>query len=199
MSDINSLEEYGRFVAETNHYPRMACERRRPEVTSVGPVGDPDATIMINSYHDEDASSVVLLALGLLGEAGEYVEKLDELHRGANDAILELGDCLWYWVAIGQRMRWAHTPECVAYAPPVALLCHASKFCERLKKAYRNDRTMTEVSREALETLWRNAGARIATRAVHHGVDLVEVARRNVEKLRGRRERGTLCGEGDNR
>lgn len=80
--------------------------------------------------------------------------------------------------------------------PAMAMCGEAGEAAEKVKKAWRDE---TPLDREAFgkelgDVLWY-----IAAAARDVGLTLEDVARLNVEKLRSRRDRGTLAGAGDNR
>lgn len=76
----------------------------------------------------------------------------------------------------------------------------AGEFCDKIKKVLRDDEdVITPERHEALvaelgDVLWY-----VANCAVELGVDLQEVAVRNLEKLGSRKVRNQLRGSGDNR
>lgn len=84
--------------------------------------------------------------------------------------------------------------------PALGLCGEAGEVAEKIKKMFRDDGgVMTEERKTALakelgDVLWYVAA--IATEA---GLDLQHVASMNIEKLRSRRERQTLTGDGDMR
>ncbi|MGH2873519.1 MAG: nucleoside triphosphate pyrophosphohydrolase family protein [Solirubrobacteraceae bacterium] len=84
--------------------------------------------------------------------------------------------------------------------PTLGLCGEAGEVAEKIKKMVRDDGgVLSEERREALskelgDVLWY--AAQLATEA---GLDLGEIAERNLAKLLSRRERGALHGSGDDR
>jgi NTP pyrophosphatase (non-canonical NTP hydrolase) len=76
----------------------------------------------------------------------------------------------------------------------------AGEFAGHLKKALRDDSGLILIDRrdrlldELGDVLWY-----VSQAANELGVDLQSIAKRNVEKLRSRKERGKLGGSGDSR
>lgn len=63
-----------------------------------------------------------------------------------------------------------------------------------IMKGHAPDGLREEVEKEMGDVLWQWANL-----CYELGFDPAEVARKNIDKLQGRQERGTLNGEGDNR
>ncbi len=87
------------------------------------------------------------------------------------------------------------------------LLMRVAELCEEagevggnVKRVYRDDGGIvsddrrTKIAKELGDTLWY-----IARIAKLLGYTLEEIAQMNVDKLQGRADRGTLCGQGDAR
>lgn len=85
-------------------------------------------------------------------------------------------------------------------APPVypamAMCGEAGEAAEKVKKAWRDGTPFDRdaFAKELGDVLWY-----IAAAARDVGLTLGDVAQANLDKLQGRRERGTLAGSGDNR
>lgn len=76
----------------------------------------------------------------------------------------------------------------------------AGEVTDNIKKAWRDD--CGELTKERIHAIKAELGDLqwyIAVMAADIGMTLEEVARYNVEKLRSRKRRGVICGEGDNR
>lgn len=79
-------------------------------------------------------------------------------------------------------------------------LCGESgEFADKIKKKLRDgvedhSAFVAAASKELGDVLWY-----VANIACDLGLDLAEIAHQNLEKLAGRKERGTLQGSGDNR
>lgn len=91
--------------------------------------------------------------------------------------------------------------------PAMKLAGEAGEACDKVGKSWRNlgrdlpisADDLTEEKKEALilelgDVLWY-----IAALADELGIEMEEIAVKNIEKLTGRHERGTIKGEGDNR
>lgn len=80
--------------------------------------------------------------------------------------------------------------------PALGLAGETGEVCEKVKKSIRGDREIDrkEMTRELGDVLWY-----LANLADDLGIALEDVARANLEKLRSRRDRGVLRGDGDNR
>lgn len=76
----------------------------------------------------------------------------------------------------------------------------AGEVAGKVKKIFRDhDGVVTQADRDALtlelgDVLWY-----LSELCTQLGIQLEDVAARNIEKLRGRMERGTLSGSGDSR
>lgn len=94
--------------------------------------------------------------------------------------------------------EYAHMPPEVYYA--LALAGEAGEVAGKVKKIYRDHSGVwtpalkLEVIHELGDCLWY-----ITRLAVKLGFTLAGVALHNILKIRGRQERGTLAGSGDNR
>jgi NTP pyrophosphatase (non-canonical NTP hydrolase) len=152
---------------------------------------------------------------GLVEEAGEVVEATQKkgTETGCSDVGSELGDVLWYATALRIELEdeplasWPVACEARATGPeapghvstsPVELMLIASKLAGRAKKALRGDKALEEylpdMRRHLRETLQRCAEV-----AVVHGLTLQQCAQKNVHKLKGRKRRGSILGDGNHR
>ena len=79
--------------------------------------------------------------------------------------------------------------------PALGLAGETGEVCEKIKKEFRDGELDVEgLKLELGDVLWY-----LARVAAEYGFSLGDVAMSNVEKLEGRRERGTLQGSGDKR
>lgn len=92
-------------------------------------------------------------------------------------------------------------PETVKYIYPTLGLCgEAGEVAEKVKKVFRDkggvfsDEVKEEIIKELGDVMWY-----LAALASDFGIDLNDVAQRNLDKLNSRKERGVLNGNGDNR
>jgi NTP pyrophosphatase (non-canonical NTP hydrolase) len=95
----------------------------------------------------------------------------------------------------------AHYPREAALAyPTLGLAGEAGEVADHIKKVIRDDDW--GVSEERLDALTKELGDvlwYVAQLASELGLDLEEIARVNLEKLRSRQLRGVLAGSGDER
>jgi len=84
--------------------------------------------------------------------------------------------------------------------PALGLAGEAGEVCDNIKKIHRDDGgTLTEARRQKLrgelgDTLWY-----LARIAIHAGFSLSDIASYNINKLRDRKARGKIHGDGDER
>jgi len=82
----------------------------------------------------------------------------------------------------------------------LGLAGEAGEVCEKFKKILRDkggkitDSDREEIAKELGDVLWY-----VTTIGRYIGVDLEEIAEKNIEKLASREKRGKLMGNGDNR
>jgi len=163
-------------------------------------------------------------ALGLAGEAGEICEKLADGIVGG-ELAKELGDVLWYIANLAEDMgadmlsilpaslasRVGHfselqdaaaepAPNLKPYPAALRLAGKAGAVCERAKKLIRDDGgTLTDERRSLIASGLAEAFIAVASLASALGASLDDIAAENVRKLRSRKERGRITGDGDNR
>ena len=86
------------------------------------------------------------------------------------------------------------------FAIALGLMSEAGEVGEKLKKIYWakdgkwNDEDKQAIARELGDVLWY-----IASLSTHIGIPMSEIANINLEKLKSRKERNLLNGNGDNR
>ncbi|MEK7134370.1 MAG: nucleoside triphosphate pyrophosphohydrolase family protein [Patescibacteria group bacterium] len=84
--------------------------------------------------------------------------------------------------------------------PTLGLVGEAGEVAEKIKKILRDesgvvsDEKKEEIKKEMGDVLWY-----LATLSREFGFTLEDIAKKNIEKLASRRERGVLHGSGDNR
>jgi len=84
--------------------------------------------------------------------------------------------------------------------PSLGLAGETGEVCEKVKKVFRDkegvvsDETRTELKKEIGDVLWY-----IANLATDLDLSMDEIAEANITKLKSRRERGVIQGNGDNR
>lgn len=167
-------------------------------------------------------SSVTLIypTLGLANEFGELIEKI---HTKPNEVPKELGDVLWYIANVVNDLeetlgnvagligapktrfnsfqQWVdNNNHTFVFNDSLALLTiKIGNICGLVKKLYRDDNELTKIRRCKIlsELAWVLAG--VSNFATTAGLHLTNVAEQNLKKLAGRKERGTLHGDGDDR
>lgn len=177
----------------------------------------------VTALYPNRGNNFYYAAMGLSGECGEggiaaieAWDTHDELGLGADQYIKELGDILWYLAAVCHELGLdlletfsdaKHDNICFDCCDRDTLLHYhvittaaAGRVIEHAKKAMRDDAGKI--------TTWRKSKIRpeliqcarfwcVCCYIV--GCPPEEVARRNIEKLRDRQQRGVLHGDGDNR
>ena len=98
-----------------------------------------------------------------------------------------------------QARKFAIYPERMKVVyPALGLAGEAGEVADKVKKIYRDDRTdarfLTEIAKEIGDVMWY-----CATLADDLGFDLQQIAEMNIYKLKCRKTKGTIIGDGDNR
>jgi NTP pyrophosphatase (non-canonical NTP hydrolase) len=101
---------------------------------------------------------------------------------------------------------YPHVGSNIVY-PAMGLAGEAGELCDKIKKHWRNkdvrvqrlealltEEQVTEIAKELGDVLWY-----INAMCHELGLNLENVAQMNIEKLRDRRQRDVIKGEGDNR
>ena len=169
-------------------------------------------------------SRMLYPALGIVGECGEVAEKIKKLIRDDAGAMTperskainkELGDCCWYLANI--CCDTGHDLDMI-YAMVTRNSIHTLRQLSLHRLALMINRHANIVA-SALEKWYFECDGELRYRGKymdipHHMSDIIacieEIAKRcgstlesvyiaNVENLSGRKDRGTLCGDGDNR
>lgn len=193
-----------------------------------------------------DDIGIVYCGTKLNGEAGELAQKIDELvalkssntndgvfwtveQPRVNDVLLELGDVLWYTVAlIGElgydvcAIRRLAVTRAQGYYPewaPVGqsgvdvvrntlrINALAGHVGERIGKFIRDRNLGHDNAAFRQDMPWCGHTAQLLQHMIdmidsvanEFGYDVFDVLDRNVQKLESRRERGKLSGSGDHR
>jgi len=152
-------------------------------------------------------------ALGLLGECGEFADKVKKAWRNKTDLdglglMRELGDIMWYAVVAAYHIGCTPSSSAPAHLPVgdrvIRMVRGAMKMC-RLAAQF------TELVCEkwdepsewnlADEGRWHLDGLVSCVHALAHELDytLAEVMAENIAKLADRQKRDVIKGEGDNR
>lgn len=88
----------------------------------------------------------------------------------------------------------------IAMYPTLGLAGEAGEIAEKVKKLYRDDGGIVtherreDICKELGDVLWY-----LAQIATDLEIDFEDVAKKNIEKLASRKERGVLHGDGDSR
>jgi NTP pyrophosphatase (non-canonical NTP hydrolase) len=153
--------------------------------------------------------------LGLVEESGEVIEasKKKVAATVRCDVASELGDVLWYTTALRLSLEdepmtsWPLASETEADSQRAAgdcptatgqLLTIASKLAGKAKRAIRGDHDLL-VYLPDLRKLAREMLTCCAEVAGKHGLSLEQCAQKNIQKIEGRRSRGSMLGDGSNR
>jgi hypothetical protein len=179
-----------------------------------------DYLCSVNAFMVSDWRSLTYPALGLAGEYGELMEKLQLLQESPNPmaeqaAVLELGDIFWYCAAIDVDLSKHFGVEAENYdltdSPvirgqpylPGRTMANIGKLVgpvKRILREYKGDFSL--VPQEHAEKIGK-ANALVFANLVEwaHAIPLHvgRVCGINIEKLESRRQRGVLKGEGDQR
>jgi NTP pyrophosphatase (non-canonical NTP hydrolase) len=94
-----------------------------------------------------------------------------------------------------QSMKVFPEKHAIVY-PALGMIGEAGEVSEKVKKWLRGDKDLDkeDLIREIGDVLWYCTAL-----AIDLGYTLDDVARMNIDKLNGRKERGTIKGSGDNR
>lgn len=169
-------------------------------------------------YLEIENSKILYPALGLIGECGEVAEKVKKLIRddgwnmGPNRKRIiakELGDCCWYLANICCD---TNLDLDMMYKMKGAFITHQIRKLMLPQLVFHLNRHANLIA-EILEQLYYVNNYRLSDLPMHLShiiVCIEEIARKcdftlkdiytaNIENLSGRKERGTLMGDGDNR
>lgn len=138
---------------------------------------------------DQAEGGLAYAALGLVGEATEYLQ---------DPTADELGDVLWYIVAIADEIGYSLT-EIANLAPSddtvradLAMVCSAGRVAEHVKKHLGkgeelHDHRRLLIAQELSRTYWL-----LTYTCATLGWSFAEVASSNVAKLRARQAQGAV-------
>lgn len=176
------------------------------------------------SIYPTRSSKVIYPALGLIGECGEVAEKIKKLIRDDNwimtdkratAIIKELGDCCWYLAniccdtdldltmiydmrgsSVQQRTRQFDYYQLVLY-----MNHHATSVATALERLYYDANGDARAMSEYTEIPQHMSHVLACVEEIAHrlNVTLEYVYTANLENLAGRKNRGTLTGDGDDR
>lgn len=146
--------------------------------------------------------------LGLGGEIGELIEKLEQIKQNnrfdVNEIIGELGDNLWYCAMccfeLSDNFKYydiftLEVPRTLSQLPILF-----GKMCNKFKKVQRDHEGILsdETKRFLLKhTMW--IIHIIKSMCIDFKLDFEQVLQKNIDKLQDRMEKNKIKGEGDNR
>jgi hypothetical protein len=151
--------------------------------------------------------SPLYFAIGLVEEAAELAEELDkEASIGQAEVVAELGDVLGYLYAICSSLKEVHpilpvstdeaianNPSKLSATPSGLLLAAVGRLCGSLKKWSRGDNGWDEFR----PRLQGDVSALLVLLGRLGPIGPAMLA--NIEKIKARKERGTIKGDGNNR
>lgn len=143
------------------------------------------------------------LCLGLVEESGEVAGKVKKMRRdGAvnpRDIALEMGDVLWYTARFADNIG-LDIGEYVPLIAEVPTENPETKMVLRLNiETARIATGELDDDQGLIDDGITNVMWCLASLGEIIGYDIEQVAEMNIEKLRSRKERGVLGGNGDNR
>lgn len=175
-------------------------------------------------YTKIDDTRIIYPALGLIGECGELADKIKKIIRDDGGEITpdrkesikkECGDIIWYCaniccemdsdLEVMYQMRGYFISQHIKGLDLVRLVfClnrHAAKTAELLESWYYRDHgALGKIGRYvSIHNNITNILVCIEKIAQKFDYTLQEVCNANIEKLAGRKSRGTLGGNGDDR
>ena len=178
-----------------------------------------------DAYREQgDHMLIMYPALGLAGEVGELLDKMQLLYAPNSGltnwgVIKEIGDCLWYTMSLAmdagvqvpyrdyetfsefRQATWAEPIQ--DYDRHYVMACLpvvVGQICEIVKKAFRdNGGIILDDKKMQLDILIGTVLRYLYRICKLLNVTMDEVAETNIGKLTSRRDRGVLHGDGDNR
>lgn len=143
--------------------------------------------------------------VGLVEEVAELCEELEKQQQQQDEQVIaEMGDVLWYVFALCNTLQDVHpvtkkeadflvnnNPSCSS--PCSILLSTVGSLCGSLKKWSRGDKTWEEFQpriQNQVSSLMSVLSSLCSLKAAMES---------NIAKIQGRRDRGTLRGDGSNR
>lgn len=147
----------------------------------------------------EPAIAILYPPMGLINEFGEFVDAYYSSDT-IDHLISELGDVLWYFsttcdLVLADLQQIFDAAPINIVSAHVDILVTIGKIAGIVKKAERDKVFKKEALREQLI----NFASYIKGYAFVMDVQIEDVARANIKKLRDRQARNVLYGDGDNR
>ncbi|MCF8012498.1 MAG: hypothetical protein K9L56_14595 [Clostridiales bacterium] len=166
---------------------------------------------MKTAIYPGDFASILYTALGLPDEVYEFFESI-----GSGDEVKELGDCCWYvacfskecGIDIEETQTLAgeleeHFPLESIFDAAEQMKGSSSRICGLVKKYMRDEQFWTHRPSVDKKAKIQLELAHIILSVYYIcdtlGVSWQEVAKKNIEKLSSRQERGKLQGSGNDR
>lgn len=161
--------------------------------------------------YDEETLGLSYPAMGLVGECGELVDAVEELGcldvEHAPDDILdatakEIGDAFWYCPRVleqvgGELSKVGEVWQGDVDHHAMQALIKAARLNDKAKKILR-DGPSTELQ-GAVRLLLGETMTHLVAACRAIGLTPEEVMEMNIDKLSGRKRRGTIGGSGDSR
>lgn len=145
------------------------------------------------AWYPDKGNNVVYPVLGLGGETGEVLEKFKKLWRDGPRDITD-PDILSQELADQNILdkEWGSSPNKIK-----ELILNLKEHGFELRK--KDSLKITDEFREAIKKELGDVTWYIATIAKECGLSFQDVVDSNIEKLHGRKSKGSLAGSGDNR
>lgn len=159
--------------------------------------------------------AIPYVVLGLVGESGEYIEKVSELEKVTenNTELIrkENGDQIWYLAAIHTELN---LPEVIDFpqpsvdrdkreAAPFEFFIEMGKIAEQVKKYLRDDWKededieISEERKEKIFEAWKNCLQCWVDLLSLLKFDVQVTIKENLDKLAKRKDEGKISGSGD--
>lgn len=149
------------------------------------------------------------IALGIVGEVGEFIEKLWN-NENEEDILLtkEVGDIYWYLAGFFSELN-SNMGEHIQYTNVLLeddkvieiITLNPSKIAELTKKYLRDEypNNMSTNRFEKIVNIIQDLHDALYTLCINYDINLEEILETNIVKLQSRKERGVLGGDGDSR
>jgi len=167
-----------------------------------------ERAITTKIYSDE--IGVPYVVLGIIGEVGEFIEKMKEVEDEFEKDLLtkEIGDVYWYLAGffseieknMGDHIQFTKTLLAVDDAIEIIMIAPAQ--LAELTKKFLRDEYPNQMSAERFEKivkLIQQLHDAMYFLCSEYQVNLEDVLEANIAKLQSRKDRGTLGGDGDTR
>lgn len=169
-----------------------------------------EKTWVLPGDHYNETESLAVCSMGLVGETGELLEKLEDFLFSASEknrdlVVKELGDCFYYLVKVS-NMSEVDLNALISKIPLVfpaqdeercafSLMKSVALSCEVLKKKIRKDPSFDFTHR--LEQSLKPVLMNYFDLLYQLDISIKEVVDENIEKVSSRFSRGLIKGSGD--